>query len=262
MRLILIICTSIFLLSSCVELFVADLAINSAIALGNKMNEDKKTDVDEKNKSTKVACKNILYAEISYREETCQKGEKIICNGDSCHLSDEKKSYKIATVPKSTKQTSSSIKVAKVSTSQSQSPKSCIGDNRSFVDKLACGPKGSKLWHSRVTEEDKNKFWDKKSVYELCATWDRQLVGVNEDAIFGNFFRQEVSYSLVRRGMDPLKCSNPAMDKSRVAEKKAEDAMKKAKKAQRAAEAAQRMANDAIEKCLAACGTNTFCDCY
>tara|TARA_B100001057_G_scaffold443301_1_gene479303 strand:+ start:179 stop:580 length:402 start_codon:yes stop_codon:yes gene_type:complete len=74
MRLILIICTSIFLLSSCVELFVADLTLNSAIALANKMNEDKKIDVDEKNKSTNVkTCEKLsnswteIYCELRSR---------------------------------------------------------------------------------------------------------------------------------------------------------------------------------------------------
>ena len=198
-----------------------------------------------------VACVNI-WDKISYREQVCNKGEKKLCSGTSCHHSLKERSYKSAGVIS---------KISKISDSKNKSPQECVGSKRSFTDKLLCGATGSVLWHKRVTIEDKNKYWDSKSINELCREWDSKLEGVDDDAMFGDFFRKQISLSLKRRGEDPLQCSNPSMDKARTAEKNADDALKRALKAEERAIRAERAAQEAYERCWSACSTGTFCDC-
>lgn len=60
------------------------------------------------------------------------------------------------------------------------------------------GVKGSPAWHDSAPRKDVEAYYDQMEVHDLCILWDRTR---NKPEI-----RSEISLSLKRRGLDPLRC--------------------------------------------------------
>jgi hypothetical protein len=66
------------------------------------------------------------------------------------------------------------------------------------------GQKGSNLWHRNAPAIDVANYYAPKQVYELCNTWDAKWRNT--------FVRNAISKALIKKGEDPMYCSNPAED--------------------------------------------------
>lgn len=63
---------------------------------------------------------------------------------------------------------------------------------------MTLGVKGSPAWHSSAPRKDIELYYDDMEVHDLCILWDRTR---NLPEV-----RREISLSLKRRGLDPLRC--------------------------------------------------------
>ena len=89
--------------------------------------------------------------------------------------------------------------------------------------KQVWGQAMSPAWFAMAPKEDINYYFDSKSVAELCIIWDKYHPGANATVKI----RSHIARSLERKGEDGLKCSNPSLDQSAIANKKLDDLEKK-----------------------------------
>ena len=69
---------------------------------------------------------------------------------------------------------------------------------------MTLGLKGSPFWHQNAPAIDVANYYEPYQVYELCNTWDAKWHYAS--------VRNAISKALIKKGEDPMYCSNPAED--------------------------------------------------
>ena len=70
--------------------------------------------------------------------------------------------------------------------------------------KMTLGVKGSPFWHKNAPAIDVANYYKPYQVYQLCNTWDAKWYYAS--------VRNAISKALIKKGEDPMYCSNPAED--------------------------------------------------
>ena len=69
---------------------------------------------------------------------------------------------------------------------------------------MTLGLKGSPFWHQNAPAIDVANYYEPYQVYQLCNTWDANWYYAS--------VRNAISKALIKKGEDPMYCSNPAED--------------------------------------------------
>ena len=83
------------------------------------------------------------------------------------------------------------------------------------------GRKGSPFWHKSAPAIDVANYYEPYQVYELCNTWDAKWHYAS--------VRNAISKALIKKGEDPMYCSNPAEDAVRKSDYQAQQQARKMK---------------------------------
>ena len=120
------------------------------------------------------------------------------------------------------------------------------------------GQGGSPAWHSTAPRADKNAYFDRKSLVELCNVWSANYPG---GKTMWQENRNEIGYSLSRRGKDPMYCANPQADEVSIIRAEANRAKRETERARQEAKRACEAAERAYRSCRAASGYGYYSSC-
>ena len=79
---------------------------------------------------------------------------------------------------------------------------------------MTLGLKGSPFWHQNAPAIDVANYYEPYQVYQLCNTWDANWYYAS--------VRNAISKALIKKGEDPMYCSNPTEDAARKSDYQAQ----------------------------------------
>jgi hypothetical protein len=102
----------------------------------------------------------------------------------------------------------------------------------------------SPAWYMSVPNHEKHLLFDRMQTYQLCNLWSENFPG---NANAWRRTREEISRALIRKGEDPMKCSNPQSDQINISRKQAREAEAEARAAKAEAQRAKEQARNACQ---------------